>query len=128
MPTALELGQRGWQPYLDAVTKLPDLPLPAAEDEAARKELIQRARQLASTLRERFAVDRVILFGSLVHAAWFTPDSDVDLAVEGLTGRDYWMAWRLAEEAFGDRSVDLVDLAEASDSLRAVIEKSGEPV
>jgi hypothetical protein len=25
------------------------------------------------------------------------PDSDVDLAVEGLAGDDYWRAWRMVE-------------------------------
>jgi len=37
-------------------------------------------------LKSRFGARRVVLFGSLAHAAWFAPHSDVDLAVEGLVG------------------------------------------
>ncbi|MCB0199349.1 MAG: DNA polymerase [Anaerolineae bacterium] len=126
MSTALELGRTGWRSYLETAKALPDLPRIAPVDELVRDDLVRRAREFASMLKERFDVDRVILFGSLVHSAWFTPDSDVDLAVEGLSGSDYWLAWRLMEDAFPGRSVDLVDLAEVSDSLRVTIETHGE--
>ena len=44
-----------------------------------------RIRETAAVLKSRFGVRRVILFGSLAHDAWFMPDSDVDIAVEGLS-------------------------------------------
>ena len=40
-------------------------------------------------LKTHFGARRVVLFGSLTYAAWFIPDSDVDLVVEGLVGDDY---------------------------------------
>jgi predicted nucleotidyltransferase len=55
----------------------------------------------------------VFLFGSLADARWFSPDSDVDLAVEGMSGDAYWKAWRLVEETIADRAVDLVDIETA---------------
>ncbi len=67
----------------------------------------------AAALRSRFAVRRVVVFGSLAHAAWLIPDSDVDLAVEGLAPKDYWQAWRMVEEIIGDRPVDLVEIGSA---------------
>jgi predicted nucleotidyltransferase len=66
-----------------------------------------------------------VLFGSLAHAAWFVADSDVDLAVEGLAGVDYWRAWRLVEDVIGDRLVDLVEIETAGESLRQAIERYG---
>jgi predicted nucleotidyltransferase len=68
---------------------------------------------------------RVVLFGSLVHAAWFMPDSDVDLAVEGLAGDDYWRAWRLVEEIIGDRPVDLMEIEMVGESLKRAIQRYG---
>jgi len=53
------------------------------------------------------------------------PDSDVDLAVEGLIGEDYWRAWRLAEEIIGDRPVDLIEMETAGESLRRAIQRYG---
>jgi len=76
-------------------------------------------------LKTRFGARRVVLFGSLAHAAWFMPDSDVDLAVEGLTGDTYWQAWRLVEEIIHDLSVDLIEIETAGESLRLAIQRYG---
>jgi predicted nucleotidyltransferase len=65
--------------------------------------LLERIREAAVVLKSCFHARRVVLFGSLAHVAWFTPDSDVDLAVEGLSSDDYWRAWRVVEEIIGDR-------------------------
>jgi predicted nucleotidyltransferase len=87
--------------------------------------LLSRIREAAAALKSRFGVRRVILFGSLAHAAWFVPDSDVDLAVEGLKGDDYWKAWRLAEEIIGERPVDLIEVERAGEALRRAIARQG---
>jgi predicted nucleotidyltransferase len=76
-------------------------------------------------LKSRFGVRRVVIFGSLAHAAWFIPDSDVDLAVEGLAPKDFWQAWRIVEEIISDRPVDLIELEAASESLRRAIKRHG---
>ncbi|MFC1976600.1 nucleotidyltransferase family protein [Chloroflexota bacterium] len=69
----------------------------------------QVARQAAQLLREKYSVDRVRVFGSLLHANQFHSRSDIDLAVEGLTVHDYWDA--LADVLFLDEeiTIDLVD-------------------
>jgi predicted nucleotidyltransferase len=52
-------------------------------------------------------------------------DSEVDLAVEGLSSAGYWQAWQVAEEIIGDRPVDLIELETASPSLLDAIEEYG---
>lgn len=124
MPTALELTREEWQPYIEAsrrrVTPQPD---PALLEE--RQELLERLRQLAAVLKRRFHARRVILFGSLLYADSFDEHSDVDLAVEGVAPTDFWEAWRVAEEAVGDRLVDLVDIETAKVSLSRAIARDG---
>lgn len=63
------------------------------EEQARNEELASQARadlrRIVATLREQFGAGRVILFGSLVRQR-FLPDSDIDLAVEGLTKADFF--------------------------------------
>ena len=90
MPTALELTHEQWQPYIEAARQRLELPELTPAERHQRERLLLRVRQVATELKFQFKVKRVILFGSLAHADWFAPDSDVDLAVEGLRAKDYW--------------------------------------
>ncbi|MBN2122671.1 MAG: nucleotidyltransferase domain-containing protein [Deltaproteobacteria bacterium] len=125
MPTTSELPREEWKKYIAAsCRRLPPrglTPLEALE----REKLLAPIRKASDALKSRFGVRRVVLFGSLAHAEWFTEDSDVDLVVEGLEGKDYWRAWRLAEEIMGDRLVDFIETETAWESLRSTIERSG---
>lgn len=123
MPTALELGREGWKPFLEAARRR--RPVSVDWEHPERQRLLARVRQAAEALKARFGVKRVILFGSLAHGAWFAPDSDVDIVVEGLACDDYWEAWRLAEEIIGERPVDFIELETAGESLRKAIERYG---
>ena len=125
MPTALELTREGWKSYLEAARRRPAPPGLTPAERRAREQLLDRIREAAAEIKTRFGAQRVVLFGSLAHAVWFVPDSDVDLAVEGLAGDDYWQAWRLAEEIIGDRPVDLIEIEAASESLRRAIQRHG---
>jgi predicted nucleotidyltransferase len=125
MPTALELGPSGWGPYLQAARARPARPPLTPDERAERRRLLRRARQAASLLKDKFGARRVVLFGSLSHGAWFTARTDVDLAVEGLAPRAYWRAWDEVERLVGDRMVHLVDMDDASPSLRSAIERIG---
>ena len=93
-----------------------------------RDALLKQVRSAARTLKQRFGAQRVILFGSLAHEAWYAVDSDVDLAVEGLPNDAYWQAWRTIEEIIRDRPVDLIEIETARESLRNAIERSGVPL
>ena len=125
MATALELHREGWRSFLESARPRPDRPALAAPEAAERAVLLERVRGAVRQLHEAFPVRRVLLFGSLAHLEWFLPNSDVDLAVEGLRPRDYWKAWRLLDEAVGIRPVDLVEMETMSASLRQAIERYG---
>jgi len=125
MPTALELTREGWKHYVEAASRRLDPVVVRPEAEETRKQLLTRVHKAAAALKSRFAVRRVVVFGSLAHAAWLIPDSDVDMAVEGLAPKDYWQAWRIVEEIIGDRPVDLVEIEAARESLRQAIERDG---
>lgn len=84
-----------------------------------------RICQAAELLKTRFGAKRVWLFGSLAHQAWFSPDSDVDLAVEGLNTADYWAACQAVEDILVDREVDLIEVESASASLLQAIQRYG---
>jgi len=125
MPTALELTREGWQSYLEAARRRPTPPDLTPAERRARERLLGRIREAAALLKTRFGARRVILFASLAHRAWFVPDSDVDLVVEGLAGDDYWQAWRLVEEVIMDWPVDLIEMETASKSLLRAVQRYG---
>jgi len=126
VPTALELTREGWKPYLEAASRRGEPSPLTLEERQARERLLTRIRTAAAMLKDRFDARRVVLFGSLAHAAWFMPDSDVDLAVEGLASRDYvagvagWLRKSLAS-----RPVDLIEIETVGESLRQAIERHG---
>jgi len=125
MPTALELTRKEWMRYLEAPQRRPASPKPTAAERRTRERLLALVRQAADLLKDRFGVRRVVLFGSLADDVWFRVDSDVDLAVEGLSAEDYWDAWRLVEEVIRERPVDLIEIERAGKALRRVIERYG---
>ena len=83
------------------------------------------ARRAAQLLREKYGVNRVRVFGSLLYADQFHARSDIDLAVEGLAVQDYWDA--LADVLFLDDEIT-IDLVDPSTCLPAVwmhVEREG---
>ena len=125
MATAQELTREQWQSYIDAARHRVARPATTPAERTERQQLVNRVRQAATELKKRFEVRRVILFGSLANADWFTPDSDIDLAVEGLNADFYWQAWRLAEDIVDTRPVDFIELETAKESLRQAILRYG---
>ena len=125
IPTALELTREEWKPYFVAARRRPTPPVSSPEDQQEREQLLLRVGEAVAVLKERFAVRRAVLFGSLASSTWFTPDSDVDLAVEGLRPSDFWEAWQVVEDIIADRPVDLVELETARPSLIKAIERYG---
>ncbi len=90
-----------------------------------RQRAWELARQAAELLRERFGVQRVVVFGSLVHEGRFTRWSDVDVAAWGLTAKNWLKAMAAVHELSDDITVNLVDIATCTPELRAVIERDG---
>ncbi len=125
MPTALELTPEERERYIRAARRRPPQPELTPFEREERERLLERIREAAAVLRTRFGARRIILSGSLAHGAWFTPDSNVDIDVEGLKGGAYWRAWRLLEEVIHDRAVNVVSLETATVSLRQAIQRHG---
>lgn len=126
MATALELSRQEWQPYIQRAKQARKTePLLSPEQEKQREQLLRLVSQAAQLLKSQFGAEKVFLFGSLAHRSWFEQNSDVDIAVLGLPQIYYWQAWKMVEDLINDRPVDLVQLEEASPSLRRVIERDG---
>lgn len=125
MPTALELTRQEWQPYIEAARRRLARPKMTSAQQHERERLLALVREVALQLKRQYGAKRVILFGSLADTDWFLPDSDVDLAVEGLAAGDFWQAWGLVEQVIVDRPVDLIEIETASESLRHAIRRYG---
>jgi len=95
------------------------------EQERRAREAWEVAQRAAVLLKSRFDVQRVILFGSLARRDLFHQRSDIDLAVEGITSRDFWRAWSALDTLGREFEIDLVDVETASLSLRSEIEQEG---
>ena len=126
MPTALELGPEGWKSYTDAlISRRTASRKKGGKQLAERERILRQVQKAAALLKAEFGAKRVVLFGSMAHEAWYAPDSDVDLAVDGLRADSYWRAWEALEKVIQDRPVDLIDLESASESLRKSIDRYG---
>ncbi len=86
------------------------------------------ARHATSFIKERCPSARVRLFGSLLYPDSFGPNSDIDLAVEGIEWPEYLRVWSALEKREPEFRIDLVDVGIVSAGLRAHIEREGVPL
>jgi uncharacterized protein len=103
--------------------------------QADRQALVARerlawelARRAAALLRDELHADRVVVFGSLVHPGCFTGWSDVDIAASGIDPRDTLRAMEMVHDLSDEIPVNLVDLGACKATLRAVIDRAGQPL
>jgi predicted nucleotidyltransferase len=77
------------------------------------------ARRAARLLREQYGAARVVVFGSLVHRDWFTPWSDIDIAVSGVPAGKFYRAIGAAYDIGAEAGfkVDVIDPAECSPEM-----------
>jgi predicted nucleotidyltransferase len=87
--TALDLTPEDLKRYRAAARRRAASRRLTPSEVALRDDLLRRVRNAASLLKTGYGAKRVILFGSLAHEAWYSADSDVDLAVEGLPDDAY---------------------------------------
>ncbi|MEM3432735.1 MAG: nucleotidyltransferase domain-containing protein [Candidatus Methanomethyliaceae archaeon] len=93
--------------------------------EQRRKRAWELANKAARLLKEKYAVYRVVVFGSLLHEGRFTLWSDVDLAAWGLTDRNWLKAMSEVRYLSDEIEINLVDVTCCSLELLAVIEREG---
>jgi predicted nucleotidyltransferase len=123
--TALDLTPSQWQAYRPA--KISESYSESHKRQLARRkqQAMQVARQAARLLRERFQAQRVVLFGSLVHEASFTPWSDIDLAAWGIPPDRIYAAIAAVTGLSPDFKIDLVDPGACRPGLQSAIERDG---
>ena len=97
---------------------------PTPEMQAAARDARHEAYRLSQLLAAEFDARRVYLFGSFAWGPEMRPDSDLDLAVEGLPrGKRVFAHARLSNQTH--YTVDLVLLERLRELLRNRILKSG---
>lgn len=117
----------GWELEIDQYRQTAQRRLTSLERE--RQQRVAKAwalaRKAADLLHERFAAQRVAVFGSLLHPEYFHRRSDVDLAVWGLDEGDYLRAVAAVTALDKEISVDLIAVEEAPESLCDLIRAEG---
>lgn len=92
---------------------------------ARLKQARKTARRAAIILKKQFGVKKIILFGSVMQPALFHARSDIDLAVWGLHGREYYRAVGVLQALDPDISIDLIAYEDASPVLKKLIRTEG---
>ena len=92
---------------------------------ARRMRAWRVARKAAKILKTEFGVEKVMVFGSLVRPVLFHQRSDVDLAVWGLIGREYYRAVSVLLDIEPSISIDLIAFEDARRAVQDVILKDG---
>lgn len=88
--------------------------------EQRKQEALAVAKQCESILRDRFHAEQVILFGSLAGESLWHQNSDLDLAVAGLSQADWLRAYDDLEAIAPDwLKIDLVRLESLYPEVRA---------
>jgi len=126
--TASELRKKGWpaeemakyQPWKALDKYSQDSEIKARKDHA-----LSIAHKVGGLLKAKYGATRVVLFGSLAHGAWFTPRSDIDIYVEGISAARFFEAEADIQEISQKFKVDLVDSKECSPELLSKIEEEG---
>lgn len=83
--------------------------------------------KLVAILKQQFAAEQVAVFGSLTNKKRYTPWSDIDLAVWGLTPNQLYQAIEALNETSSDFKIDLVDPTNRTcrPSVKQAIEQTG---
>ncbi len=80
--------------------------------DARRERAWVLARRAAGVLKQEFGAAQVLAFGSLLYPEDFGPQSDIDLAVEGIGWPAYFRAWA-SEDRYFPLSQELAMLGRA---------------
>ncbi len=84
------------------------------------------ARQAVSLLKEKYEIEKVWIFGSLLTRHRFHRQSDIDLAVWTLDDDSWLGAIGDLQELDSDFRIEVVELIRATASMRQVVAEEGE--
>ena len=119
--TVLELSPEELKKY----SLKPKRRLGIAETRRLRTRAMRQARKAADLLKREFGATRVVLFGSLAHRSWFTPWSDIDLAVWGIAPKDFYRAVGTVSDMKSEFKIDVVDPETCRPFVREEIAEDG---
>lgn len=94
-------------------------------DDLRRRTLAVVKRVVRRAVKSYLTVARVYLLGSVTRAGDFRPDSDVDIAVEGVSAVEYWALWAALRDLLPDWPVDLRVLSGDASPIAHVIRRRG---
>ena len=98
----------------------------------ARRQLHEKAsgdaERIITTIREQFNPAIIYQWGSLLTPDQFDENSDIDIAVEGLSGPDQFFALRNAAVTLTELSLDIVEFESIDDLARDSIITHGKVV
>ena len=123
MPTTVNLTPEELAVYRATAQRRREKERPALE--RRREQAWMAARQAARSLKERFKMTRVVVFGSLARNSGFTHWSDVDIAVWGIAPEDTFQAIGMMMDLETEIAVNLVDVNTCYSSLLRAIEQDG---
>jgi uncharacterized protein len=87
------------------------------ERETERQRALQSAQEAIPAVASRYpSLQRVYLFGSILQPGMFHRKSDIDVAVEGSSPRDYFDFWRVLDEMLSQWAVDVREIDNLDDS------------
>ena len=90
-----------------------------------RERAWSAARRAAAFIKSSYPQARILAFGSVLYPDSFGPQSDIDLALEGVGWPDYLRLWSALDKLEPEFEIDLVDVEAVSHSLRGLIEREG---
>lgn len=117
--TALELTLYERQAYC------PSRNLDSLQDEARWTEAWKIVHKIANLIQDRYRAKKIIVFGSLTSKERFTRYSDIDLAISGLTFKQFYQAVDDIELLSRDFKVDLVNLDRCRQAIAERINREG---
>jgi uncharacterized protein len=83
------------------------------------------AHDVAKILKQKYGAQRVVLIGSLLNAARFTPWSDIDIAVWGIASGKFYQAVAAVTGMSAEFKIDLIDPETCRPALLEALEKEG---
>ena len=88
----------------------------------------QTAYEVATVLYEEFGATQVVVFGSLTEPIGFTNTSDIDIAVSGLSTKDYDKAWSMVFNFRSEFKIDCVNFDTSKGHFRERIKYQAIPI
>ena len=88
----------------------------------------QTAYEVATLLYDQFGATRVFVFGSLTDPLAFTKQSDIDIAVSGLSSNEYDKAWSKIWEFESAFKIDLINFDRSKGMFRERVKHQAIPI